>query len=388
MPSTDIDPRTPIRVLELRSVRGTGGGPEKTILQGARRADPTQFAVTVCYIRDGRDDVYAIDQRAKALGVDYVEIPEKHSFDVSVWPALRKLVRERRFDIVHAHEHKTDLLALMLGRFERVIPLATAHGWVGHSSKEKFYYAVDKRLLARFPFVIAVSGDIRNVLVQHGAPADRVEVVLNAIDPTQFRRDPARRADARAWAGLADDEIAIGGVGRLEPQKRFDLLMEACARLRTRYPKLRLLIAGEGSVRAELEATIARLGIGDCCRLLGHCNDVVQVHHAIDVFVQASDYEGTPNAVLEAMALESPIVATDVGGTSELAFDGVHALIVPPQRVDRLEAAIETLLKDPAATAQRAAAARARVEGELSFERRMQRVEGIYERLVRERQTR
>src|SRR5947207_917056 len=98
----------PVRVLELRSVRGTGGGPEKTILMGAARADRARFAVTVCYIRDARDGVFSIDGRAAPLGVDYVEVHERHSLDPRIWPELRRLVRERRIDIVHAHEYKTD----------------------------------------------------------------------------------------------------------------------------------------------------------------------------------------------------------------------------------------------------------------------------------------
>src|SRR6185369_5453685 len=77
---------TPIRVLELRSVRGTGGGPEKTILAGAARSDPARFAVTVCYIRDQRDGIFALDKTAADLGVDYVEVRERHSLDRAVWP--------------------------------------------------------------------------------------------------------------------------------------------------------------------------------------------------------------------------------------------------------------------------------------------------------------
>src|SRR6188472_4414588 len=98
----------PIRVLELRSVRGTGGGPEKTILLGAARSDRSRYAVTVCYIRDLRDDVFHIDGRATELGVDYVEVRERHSFDWRIWPELRRLVRERRIDIVHSHDYKTN----------------------------------------------------------------------------------------------------------------------------------------------------------------------------------------------------------------------------------------------------------------------------------------
>ena len=100
-----------IRVLELRSVRGTGGGPEKTILLGAALADRSRFAVTVCYLRDARDPLFRVDRRAETADLDYVEITEQYSFDARVWPKLRALVRDRRIDIVHAHEYKTDLLA-------------------------------------------------------------------------------------------------------------------------------------------------------------------------------------------------------------------------------------------------------------------------------------
>jgi glycosyltransferase involved in cell wall biosynthesis len=378
----------PIRVLELRSVRGTGGGPEKTILLGAKRADPARFAVTVCYIRDGRDDVFAIDKWARELGVDYVEVHERNSFDRSIWPALRTLVRERQIDIVHAHEHKTDLLAMLLGRYERIVPLSTAHAWVGHSWREQLYYAVDKRLLVRFPHVVAVSSEIRNELLKYGADPARITVILNAIDPARFKRDPARRPEARAALGLQDDEIAIGAVGRLEPQKRFDLLMDAFARVSADAPRLRLLIAGDGSLKAELTALVDRLGLAGRCRLIGHCTDIIGFHHALDLYVQSSDYEGTPNAVLEAMALESPTIATDVGGTKELAYDREHALIIPPGQVDALIAAIRDALDHPEATTARAKAARQRIEQELSFDRRMDRLEAIYERLIQERDTR
>ena len=94
---------TPIRVLELRSVRGTGGGPEKTILFGAARSDPARVSVTVCYIRDTRDDIFAIGERARALGLDYVEVLERGSFDPRIWRPLRRLVAERNIDIVRSY---------------------------------------------------------------------------------------------------------------------------------------------------------------------------------------------------------------------------------------------------------------------------------------------
>ena len=195
---------SPIRILELRSVRGTGGGPEKTILHGAARTDPARFAVTVCYIRDRRDDVFALDALARQLGVDYVEVTERHSFDTAIWPALRRLVRERGIDIVHAHDYKTDLLALLLARAEGAIALATAHGWTGHAPRERrVYYPADRWILRRFPRVIAVSDEIRDTLIASGSRPERVVTVLNGIDPARFARTAGRwpRRQGRARAG-------------------------------------------------------------------------------------------------------------------------------------------------------------------------------------------
>lgn len=371
----------PIRVLELRSVRGTGGGPEKTILLGAARSDPRRVRVTVCYIRDARDDCFHIDARARALGIDYVEIVERNSFDRSIWPAIRRLVSEHAIDIVHAHDYKTNVIALLLARRAGIVPLSTVHGWTGSSPRETYlYYPADKRLLARFPLLIAVSSEIRSELLRTGARPERVRTILNGIDPQIFQRDRGREPEVRAAMGIGRGDVTIGAVGRLEAQKRFDLLLEAAAAVRRDRPELRLLLAGDGSLRLPLDAAASRLGLGAACRFVGHIDDVATFHHALDVCVQSSDYEGTPNAVLEAMAMETPVVATAVGGTAEMLKDG--GLIVPPGDPQALAAAIERTIARRDETAQRVSVARFRVEQELSFEARMAAVETIYEELM------
>lgn len=372
-----------VRVLELRSARGMGGGPEKTILRGAAAADPSRLAVTVCYLKAPRDPLFGIGDQAQRLGIDYHEIEEKHLLDAGVLTALRRLVRQRGIRIVHSHEYKTDVLAWALARSERVVPLATVHGWTGHSRRERWlYYPLDKRILTRFPRLIAVSGEIRRELVRRGARPERVTTILNGIDPHAFRRDPSRRPAVRSALGLAPGDTVLGAVGRLEPQKRFDRLLEVFADLRRQRPGLRLVLVGEGSLRGEIESTAQRLGVHEDCRFLGHRTDVPDLHHALDLFVQSSDYEGTPNVVLEAMALETPVVATAAGGTGELIEDGVHGLVIPAGDAERLREAIVRALDDPEATARMAAAARARVEGPLSFQARMEAVETVYQELA------
>jgi glycosyltransferase involved in cell wall biosynthesis len=376
----------PIRVLELRSVRGTGGGPEKTILLGAARTDASRFAITVCYLRDTRDPIFGIDRAAGQAGVDYVEIPERHSFDWRIWPALRQLVRQRSIDIVHAHEYKTDALAWALARVAPVVPIATVHGWTGSSPRERrVYYPLDKRVLRRLPRAIAVSSEIRAELIRTGIDERRVVTIPNGIDHHRFRRDRTRRPQVRDAIGASSTDLVVGAVGRMERQKRFDVLLTAFAPLVREVPAVRLVLTGDGSLRPSLERQAADLGIASRCTFLGHRNDVADLQNGFDLFVQSSEYEGTPNAVLEAMALETPIVATDAGGTRDIARDGVDALLVPPGSPEALRSAIETCLRNPEAARGRAEAARRRIEGELSFERRMARLEEIYVELAGDR---
>jgi len=183
------------------------------------------------------------------------------------------------------------------------------------------------------------------------------------------------------------DSYVIGTVGRLEPQKRFDLLIDAFASLHARQPKLKLLIAGDGSLARTLQAQIERLGLTGSCTLLGHRTDIADLHHAFDLFVQSSDYEGTPNAVLEAMALETPIVATSAGGSAEIVRDRIDGLIVRPGDVPALTAAIREAIGGGDATADRVRSARHRVETDLSFDTRMRSVEAIYVDLMQRHST-
>jgi glycosyltransferase involved in cell wall biosynthesis len=376
----------PIRILELRSARGSGGGPDKTILAGAAASDPSRYAVTVCYLRDGRDETFSIGTQAAAMNIDFAAVAERHSFDWAAWPALRRLVVERGIDIVHSHDYKTDLLALLLAWRTGAIPLATVHNWCGLTARERLlYYPADKYLLRAFPLVIAVSQQIREELERCRVRPERIQTLLNGVDVVKFRREPTVAASARAELGMGPEHVVIGAVGRLEGEKRYDVLIDAMAALRHRCPQLRLVLVGEGSWRPRLEALAAQSGLQNRCTLLGYRRDVVRVSQAFDLFVQSSDDEGTSNALLEAMALEIPIVATDVGGTSELISGDVHALLVRPGDVRTLAAAVEQTVARPFSTRMRVRAARERVEGPLSFAARNHALEAIYERLIASR---
>lgn len=378
----------PIRILELRCADGSGGGPEKTILKGAALSDPASFEVTVCYLRSAKDSDDELSSRAAELRLNYLQISQLRPFDAHAWRSIRRIVADRGIDIVHSHDYKSNLIALWLARRERCIPLSTAHGWTGHTLRERWlYYPAERRLLLkRFAHVIAVSSEIRNTLLLAGLQPRRVETVLNGIDDQLCRRRDETVASARARWGAQADSIMVGAVGRLEPQKRFDVLLRAFAEAASRESRLRLVIAGEGSERSRLERLMTSLGLTDRCRLLGHCADVESVYHGLDLFVQSSDYEGTPNVVLEAMAYQVPVVATSAGGTAELLRDGIDGWVVPPGNEKRLAEVIVQVTRDPRERIARTRAARLRVESTLSFRERTRRLETIYRNLITKRE--
>jgi glycosyltransferase involved in cell wall biosynthesis len=369
----------PIRVLDLCHVGGGGGGVDRILLRTAATIDPSRVAMTVCCIRRAGDTQFDLDRRAAALGIDYCEIVEKSRFDHNVMSALRAILRERRPMIVHTHQYKASYFAWRQAAAEGAIPMATCHGWSGHSWRELcLYYPADKRLVGRFPMILAVSSHIRDTLLRWGCKPDRVRVILNGIDPAEFRRDEQVRLDIRRELGVDPGEVVLGAVGRLEREKRYDVILHTVSRLRAQGRDVRLFLAGDGSLRGDIEEEIHQLGLRHSCQVLGYRSDITRLYQAFDVFVQSSDNEGTPTVICEAMAMEIPVVATNAGGTAELAEHGVHALIVPIRRPDLLAEAIVRTISDQQATARRVAAARHRVESDLSFDTRTRKLEGVY----------
>ncbi len=375
----------PIRVLALRSVDGRGGGAESILLRTAARANPDRLRMTVCCIHRADDEAYDFDRRAAEWGIDYCGVVQRSIFARGVLPALRRIVRDRRIAVVDAQDYKAAFFAFHLARRGGIIPAATLHGWSGHHWRERLvYYPAETLLIRTFPLAIAVSSEIRDALVRWRCKPRHVRVLLNGVDSLEFRRTEDAAERVRASLGVQPGDIVLGAMGRLEREKRFDLLLETMAMLLPRRPELRLVIAGEGSLKGELQDQMRRLGIAHRCRLLGHCTDVRDLYHGFDVFVQSSDHEGSPMVVVEAMAMEVPVVATGVGGTRELVEDRVHGLLVPPGNPSALAAAIEATLDQRDATAARVAAARIRVENELSFDARTRKLEQIYRELVAE----
>ena len=379
----------PLRVLELRSTAGQGGGPERAVLlaataaAAARRGDGAELIETLCFLRRRGQEELQFHRRALEIGADSHVIEEDGAIDLSTLGRLRQLAREREIDIVHAHDYKADFYATLLARLEGAKAVATVHGWPVRTLRERVvYYPADRRLLRRLALVFAVSAELRDQLVAAGVEPGRIETLPNAVDVELFRPDAARRAKVRGEWGVGENERIVGSLGRLDPEKRPDLLVEAFARVATRLPGARLVIAGGQARGTSIESLAERHGVSDRVLVLGHRSDAEDVLRGFDVFVQASDSEGSPYSLLEAMASGAPVVATAVGDVPTVVRSGVDGLLVPKGDVAALAAAIEETVRSHAAARARADAGRARVAAERSLTARNAQVLARYRRLL------
>jgi glycosyltransferase involved in cell wall biosynthesis len=379
MPHT---PDTAPVVFDTRVVTGAGGGPEKTILNSPRFLDPLGYRMLCGYLHPPADPGYeVIRKKADQAGAPLLSFPDRGFWDWRVVRQLLRACREHKVAVWHGHDYKTNALGLLLKRFHRMRLVTTAHGWVQQTSRTPLYYRIDRWCLPRYERVVCVSTDLYDACAAAGVPKNRLVLLDNGIDATDYARTRTV-AEAKAALGFPPSSQLIGGVGRLSGEKAFDVLIRSVHALLARGRDVRLVIVGEGGERPALERLIAELGLADRVVLAGWQADVRGYFEAMDAFALSSLREGLPNVLLEAMALEVPIVATRVNGVPRLVQDGANGLLVEAGDAVPLAAALDRLLTDPAMPSAFRAAGRETVEGRFSFAVRMRKVAAVYDELL------
>lgn len=289
--------------------------------------------------------------------------------------ALRRLIRETDARLLHANGSRAMVYAGLAGRLEgrpviwhlRIIEPDPALDW----------------LLARLATrVIATSEAVRARLARWPWAHRRCAVVPNGLDLQAFvpLKDPEAVREA---LGLGPAVRVIGTVGRLVTFKGHRYLLEAFARLRERHPDLYLLAVGDGPERPALERQARELGVAAAVRFTGHREDVADLLTALEVFVLPSLAEHFGRVLLEAMAMERPVVATAAGGVPEVVEANVTGLLVPPGEPTALADAMATLLADPGRARAMGQAGRRRVEEHFSLRRHAEAVEAVFDELLR-----
>jgi glycosyltransferase involved in cell wall biosynthesis len=324
----------------------------------------------------------ALGDRLAASGeaVTAFGMPTKRAWFPGRLARVAAFLRRGRFDIVHTHMSHANtygrLAAVWAGVPHRV---ATVH--TVEAGPRRKHRLLNRWLDRRTDATVAVTEEARQALIAGARlPPDRVVTIRNGVDIDRLRAGPGR-AEVRAALGLTETPPVVCCVARLDPAKRHGDLLRAFEAARRDVPGAHLLLAGGGKAEADIRAAVDALGLAAAVSVLGERSDVPELLRASDVFALASEREGMPLAVAEAMACGCAVVATGVGGVP--AMVGADAgITVPPGDVPALAAALRACLSDPALRRRLGAAGRAHAEAEFSARTMVRRLEALYDRIA------
>ena len=308
--------------------------------------------------------------------------------------ALREcaqFLKERKVDILHSHQHRENLVSVLLGRYAGVpILVQTQHGhpelFSGLSGIKRRMLLAGEQLTAKYAVdkVIAVSSEVTQYLSTY-LPADRFEVVRNGISMGNVRCRLSS-AEAKSRLGFHPNSLVVGTAARLVSVKRLDLFLGVAERLSRSLPEVRFVIAGQGSEENRIRNLITQYHLEDRVSMLGHRDDIHEVLGAMDLLLMTSDREGIPMVVLEAMALGVPIVSRDAGGIKEVLDHGTTGILVNSADIEKLAESCLMLLRDPAMRSRMAQNAQAAVLEKYSADANAAQILRLYRSLVLSKQ--
>ncbi len=363
----------------------SAGGSERFLRNLLSRLPSSRFDVTVLQLAN---ELGETGDELPLFNVDHIHLgslPIGAVYGLRGWGALlklRRMLRNQHFDIVQSQHEKSDLLNALLPRIRGTVRISNRRD-MGFNKSSRLRL-VFRFVNHRFDCVIAPAQPILAGLRREEALDMRKMMwIPNGVDIDLFRPwdDPARRAGREAL-GITPDTIAFGCVASFTPVKRHNDLIAAFASVVIAHPNARLLLVGDGPLRADITAQIAELGLQDSVRLLGNRPDIENVLPLFDAAVLASSTEGMSNALLEAMSCRLPLVATAVGGNLQLVIDDTNGLLVPINDPASLAKALICIAQSASLRQRLGTEGRARIEREFSLDGMVRSYDRLYHRLL------
>ncbi len=303
------------------------GGSNSRILSLMTRSKPG--TVGLAGLKNG-----VITRQAMQMGLR-VHAISGHKADPRLLFRLMNVIRKEGYNVLDSQNIQSKFWANLAAAFTRTALVSTLNSWYAHEHsttrfKGKFYTSLELLTNQSLGLYITVSEKDRQMLLRSGIPENTIELIYNTID-LDVDAIPGDGDWLRTQFDLPSQSIVCTGIGRLVPQKGFDILIEAFAKIAHQVPDLYCLIIGQGEDKEKLSEQIRSTGLQKRIHLIGYQDrsKVLSILKSSDIFVMPSRYEGTPIALLEAAALARPILAACAGGIPELVVHEQHAHLVP-----------------------------------------------------------
>jgi glycosyltransferase involved in cell wall biosynthesis len=364
------------------------GGAQQNTLYCLRHHDRSRFQVFLFAGPGGLLDQEALQiDDAHVVLLPALRHPIRPLHDIWAMLQLVDLFSRYQIDLVHTHSSKAGIIGRLAARLAGVGAVVhTAHGWSFNPTQARLlrwlYVRLERLAADRSDRLITVSrADLDRGLSLGIGHRDQYRVIRSGIDIGEYAARPPQPLLQRR-----PDEVAIGTISCLKPQKDPLTLVRAAALVLDQVPEAHFYIAGDGALRPQVEALAGELGISDRLTLLGWINGVPAFLHDLDIFVLTSRFEGLPRAVLQAAAARVPIVATAVDGTPEVVSNGDTGLLVAPGDSEQIAASIVELTESPELRQRLSEAAYRRVTtGSFAVTQMLAELEEVYGELLGDR---
>jgi glycosyltransferase involved in cell wall biosynthesis len=351
-----------MRILQIISSGGLYGA-EQVVLNLARHLEPMGQEGQIVVFENLRAPNLHIAEAAAALYLPVQVVPCQGRFDWAAVARLRSLVEGYGPDVVHMHGYKADMYGYAAVRRLLAAKASTCHGWGDSTLALRAYDVMDRWVLRRFDLVVAVSAEIAERLRRAGVPPSKIRVIENGIEVAALETDvPTLRRDL----GFDSKCLLVGAVGRLSPEKGFDILVAAARIVVQQHPEVKFVVVGDGPERKRLEELARQCGLEGKLFWAGRREDMAGVYASFDIQVQPSWKEGLPMTILEGLGAGKPIVATRVGAVGTVINDGQAGLLVDPGSADEIASAVARLIQDSSLRTRLGQAGRARVQADFS----------------------
>ena len=341
-----------MRVLHVAAPAAFGGLERVVTTLAAAQCEGGDEVHVATLSADPGSEAFCDNLARRGIVTHLVDIPPRGYWRQHA--AIADLGRQLRPDVVHTHGYQADVIAGAAARRAAAAVVTTLHGFTRGGMRNRCYEWLQRRLARRCDAVVAVSDAIARELTDTGLPPEMVHVIPNVLPPPGPR---LTRAAARRVLGVGEERWVIGWAGRLSREKGLDVLLDALAL--DPHPDYDLVVMGDGPERQALMAQAEQLGIRQRVTWSGIVPGAERYFGGFDLLVLSSRTEGSPIVLLEAMAAGVPIVATAVGGVTEL-LSPATATLVPPEDPAALREAIRTVHADPVMARRRAMRAHVR----------------------------
>lgn len=372
-----------IKVLQVINDVGTDiGGGENYILTLAKHMPKLGFdLVCTCCPRGEFEKVL------KENGIESFPLNLSRKGNFSVDRAIAEFCRNNSIDIVHAHGATGALAARLTSLIPGGIrPITTYHIAITNITdipfwKKKIFALFDRSTSVVDKKILSVSHAVKETMIREAFFArDRISVLHSGIDVSRFK--DRQRGKVRRELCLPSQVTVIGVVARLSVEKGIGFLLEAMPHVLKRFPKMHLLIAGDGPIKDKLKNLSVHMGLDQNVIFLGYRNDIPEFMTDLDLLVMPSLTEGFPLSLLEGMAAGLPIVATRIGGVPEIITDGREGVLVSPSDPLALSRSIIHILEDEPLRKKMVKKAREKVSIQFSLEKMITEMSKIYRQVT------